>query len=140
MVLLSESDDLKPDIARNSGIGRLGERKYTNSSEMIEPANARASLRVLDIEEIKSVPRVPMSHPFVEPLIGASYWITPPFWTASDLENKLREYQCYNNENRSHSGWAGGIPMETRGSKVVDINDYRWKKYCRGLFQLPLAA
>ncbi len=59
MVLLSESDNLKPDIARNSGIGRLGERKYTNSGEMIELANARASLRVLDIEEIKSVPHVP---------------------------------------------------------------------------------
>ncbi|MFP6803706.1 MAG: hypothetical protein VCA12_11310 [Pseudomonadales bacterium] len=62
------------------------------------------------------------------------------FWTASVLENRLREYQCYNNENRCQPGWAGGIPMETRGSKVVDINDYRWKKYCRGLFQLPLAA
>jgi hypothetical protein len=29
-----------------------------------------ANLRVLDIEEIKSIPYVPVSHPFVERLIG----------------------------------------------------------------------
>ena len=31
----------------------------------------KANLRVLDIEEIKSVPHAPMSHPFVERLIGS---------------------------------------------------------------------
>ena len=24
--------------------------------------------------------------------------------------------------------------------KIVDINNYRWEKHCRGLFQLPVAA
>jgi hypothetical protein len=32
---------------------------------------AKKNLRVLDIEEIESVPHVPMSHPFVERLIGS---------------------------------------------------------------------
>jgi putative transposase len=30
----------------------------------------RANLRTLEVEEIKSIPYVPMSHPFVERLIG----------------------------------------------------------------------
>jgi putative transposase len=30
----------------------------------------RANLRILDIEELKSVPFVPRSHPFIERLIG----------------------------------------------------------------------
>ena len=30
--------------------------------------------------------------------------------------------------------------LETSGSKVVDINKYRWEKHCRGLFEIPAAA
>ena len=62
------------------------------------------------------------------------------FWSATDLENKLREYQCYYNESRTHSGRDGSTPTEATGSKVVDINKYRWKKFCRGLFVLPMVA
>jgi hypothetical protein len=39
--------------------------------------------------------------------------------------------------------WLGcyrSSPIETTGSKVVDINKYRWEKLCRGLFELPVAA
>ena len=103
----------------------------------------KANLRVLDVEEIKSLPHVPMSHPFVERLIGSvrrELLDHTLFWTATDLENKLREYQCYYNKYRTHSGRAGATPVESGGNKVVDINDHRWKKHCRGLFQLPEAA
>jgi len=103
----------------------------------------KANLRVLDIEEIKSVPHVPMSHPFDERLIGSirrELLDHTLFWTATDLENKLREYQCYYNENRTHSGRDGGTPVESDVAKVIDINNYRWMKHCRGLFQLPVAA
>ena len=62
------------------------------------------------------------------------------FWTATDLENKLRAYQRYFNECRTHSGRDGATPAETSGNTVADINKYRWKKHCRGLFQLPVAA
>ena len=31
----------------------------------------QANLRILDIEEIKSIPYAPMSHPFIERVIGA---------------------------------------------------------------------
>ena len=103
----------------------------------------KANLRVLDIDEIKSLPHVPMSHPFVERLIGSvrrEMLDQTFFWTATDLENKLREYQCYYNEYRAHSGNNESTPIENTDGKVIDINDYRWDKHCRGLFELPVAA
>jgi len=75
----------------------------------------KANLRVLDIEEIKSLPHVPMSHPFVERLIGSvrrELMDQTLFWTATDLENKLREYQCYYNEHRCHAGRDGATPVD----------------------------
>jgi putative transposase len=53
---------------------------------------------------------VPLSHPFVERLIGSirrELLDQTLFWTATDLENKLREYQSHYNEYRTHSGWDG---------------------------------
>ena len=103
----------------------------------------KANLRVLEIEEIKSLPHAPMSHPFVERLIGSlrrELLDQTLFWTATDLENKLREYQRYYNKYRTHSGRDGRTPDKTVEQKVVNINQYRWEKHCRGLFQLPVAA
>jgi transposase InsO family protein len=100
-------------------------------------------LGLLEIEKIKTVPHVPMSHQFVERLIGSirrELLDNTLFWTASDLENKLREYQCYYNENRCHSGRDGATPIDSADRKIIDINDYRWKKHCRGLFELPMVA
>ena len=103
----------------------------------------KANLRVLDIEAIKSIPHVPMSHPFVERLIGSvrrELLDQTFFWTANDLENKLREYQRYYNEHRTHTGRDGDTPVESRGHHVIALDSYRWEKHCRGLFQLPVAA
>ena len=58
----------------------------------------KANMRVLEVEEIKSIPHVPMSHPFVERLIGSirrELLNHTFFWTVTDLENKLLDYQCY---------------------------------------------
>ena len=49
----------------------------------------QANLRVLMVQEIKTVPYVPLSHPFVERLIGTirrEYLDQTLFWTAADLE------------------------------------------------------
>ena len=84
-----------------------------------------------------------MSHPFVERLIGSirrELIDQTFFWTATDLENKLLNYQGYFNEHRTHSGRDGATPAESANNKVVDICNYRWKKYCRGLFELPTTA
>jgi putative transposase len=136
-----------PTLCRmfNNATSRQGWPKYLSSDNdpLFQYHRWKANLRVLDIEEIKSVPHVPMSHPFVERLIGSirrELLDHTLFWTATDLENKLRDYQRYYNECRTHSGRDGVTPVETTDRKVADINKYRWEKHCRGLFELPLAA
>src|SRR5207244_814835 len=55
-----------------------------------------ANLRVLEIDEIKSVPYAPVSHPFVERLIGRirrEYLDRAFFWNAVDLARKLGRVQ-----------------------------------------------
>ena len=51
-----------------------------------------ANLRILGVAEIKTVPYVPLSHPFVERLIGTirrECLDQLLFWTTTDLEAKL---------------------------------------------------
>ena len=58
----------------------------------------QANLRVLEVMEIKTVPYVPLSHPFVERLVGTlrrECLDRTLFWTSADLEAKLREFQKY---------------------------------------------
>ena len=136
-----------PTLCRmfNQATSRQEWPKYISSDNdpLFQYHRWKANLRVLDIEEIKSVPHVPMSHPFVERLIGSirrELLDQTLFWTATDLENKLRDYQCYYNECRTHSGTRGSTPVENTSARVIDINDYRWGKHCRGLFELPVAA
>src|SRR5450432_4184388 len=59
-----------------------------------------ANLRVLGIDEIKSIPYTPVSHPFVERLIGTirrEYLDQSLFWNSLDLERKLEELKIYYN-------------------------------------------
>ena len=129
----------------NEATSGQGWPKYLSSDNdpLFQYHRWKANLRVLEIDEIKALPHVPMSHPFVERLIGSirrELLDQTFFWTATDLENKLHEYQCYYNECRTHSGRDGSTPIETTSSKVIDINKHRWEKHCRGLFELPIAA
>lgn len=119
------------------------ERLGSDNDPLFQYHRWKANLWVFEINEIKSLPHVPTSHPFVERLIGSirrELLDQTLFWTATDLENKLSEYQCYYNEFRTHSGRAGTTPLSPEGGKIVDINWYRWQKHCRGLFQLPMFA
>ena len=55
----------------------------------------QANLRMFDVEAIKTVPDVPLSHAFVERLIGTirgDCLDRTLFWTAADLELKLFEF------------------------------------------------
>ena len=66
-----------------------------------------------------------------------------PFWTSRDLEKKLLMYQAYYNSNRVHRALDGVPPIEidlVAGRKITHIDNYRWEKHCRGLYQLPVAA
>jgi len=106
----------------------------------------RANLRILEIKEIKSVPFVPISHPFVERLIRScrdEVLDQTLFSTATDLHHKLNDFKNYFNARRTHQGLDGKIPKQISDeldSNVVSLENYRWQRHCRGLFSLPIAA
>ena len=105
----------------------------------------RANLRILDVTEIKTVPYVPLSHPFVERLIGTvrrEFLDRTLFWTAVDLENKLLEFQHFFNSHRAHTSLEGQSPDQySCGARPrADLHSYRWQSHCRGLYQTPAAA
>jgi putative transposase len=104
-----------------------------------------ANLRVLEVTEIKTVPYVPLSHPFVERLIGTvrrECLDRTLFWTAIDLEGKLLDFQHYYNEHRTHAGRQGHLPVTAgnAGRSRANLSCYLWQRHCRGLYQTPIAA
>ena len=102
----------------------------------------RANLRVLQVTEVKSVPYVPLSHPFVERLIGTLRRECVDqllFWSASDLEDKLVAFQDFYNAHRAHASLDGRTPVPIR-KDVARLDRYRWDAHCRGLYQTPIAA
>ena len=97
----------------------------------------RANLRVLQVTEVKSVPSVPLSHPFVERLIGTLRRECVDqllFWSASDLEDTLVAFQDFYNAHRAHASLDGRTPVPIR-KDVARLDRYRWDAHCRGLYQ-----
>ena len=107
----------------------------------------QANLRILDIEEIKSVPYIPLSHPFIERIIGTvrrEYLDHLFFWNTQDLEEKLNLFKTYYNNERAHSSLNRRTPTETTHEKslknMISIHRYCWKSHACNLLQLPIAA
>ncbi len=78
----------------NTAITTRGVPKYLSSDNdpLFLYHRWQANLRILDVDEIKSVPYTPRSHPFVERLIGTirrEYLDHTFFWNTQDLERKL---------------------------------------------------
>jgi putative transposase len=105
-----------------------------------------ANLRVREVEEIKSVPYAPVSHPFVERLIGTirrELLDHEFFWNASDLARKLGEFIVYYNTHRVHRALDGVTPTCRAGNPPpihAALASYAWQGHCRGLFQTPVHA
>ncbi len=105
-----------------------------------------ANLRILEIDEIKTIPCTPRSHAFIERLIGTirrECLDQTLFWHQGDLERKLDSYKVYYNRYRCHTGLAGITPAQRGGAPaypIANLASYRWRKHCDGLFQTPAAA
>ena len=105
-----------------------------------------ANLRVLEIDVVKTVPYTPISHPFVERLIGSvrrELLDQTFFCNAIDLDRKLQSYQRYFNHSRTHAALEGCTPTEVNGvifTKSSRLECFAWEKHCGGLFALPMAA
>ena len=86
----------------------------TDHDPLFEAHRWTANLRILEIDEIKTVPYVPLSHPFVERLIGTmrrEFLDQVLFWNGRDPERKLAEFQIYYNAARSHASLEGHTPL-----------------------------
>jgi transposase InsO family protein len=106
----------------------------------------QANLRILGIESVRSVPYSPVSHPFIERLIGTvrrEYLDRLFFWNECDLERKLEQFKSYYNQRRVHQSLNGATPEEQGARPIslpVDLQHYGWQRHCNGLFELPIAA
>ena len=139
-----------PSLCRmfNRAIRGAGSPRYISSDNdpLFRFHRWKANLRILEVTEVKTVPYLPISHPFVERVIGTirrEYLDFVPFWTARDLERKLLSFKEFYNDQRCHYALDGETPSEKTGKirpKVVDLDSYRWSSYCRGLYHLPVAA
>jgi transposase InsO family protein len=114
----------------------------TDHDPLFEFQRWKANLRILEIEPVKTVPYVPLSHPFVERLIGTvrrEFLDRTPFWNARDLERKLNSFKAYYNGARAHRALGGRAPVGLAPSKQL-LGRLRWQIYCRALFTLPVPA
>ena len=118
----------------------------TDHDPLFEAHRWKANLRVLEIDELKTVPHAPMSHPFVERLIGTvrrEFLDHVLFWNARDLERKLVDFAAYYNSARGHASLDGHTPSGVasgRSTARAELDKVRWVSHCRRLVQLPVAA
>ena len=98
-----------------------------------------------EIQEIKTILYTPISHPFVERVIGTTrreYLDHILFTNSIDLENKLDKFKVYYNQHRQHLSLKS-TPSQVAGEtikKVATLSHFQWKTYCQGLFQVPCIA
>ena len=98
------------------------------------------------MDEIKTVPYTPRSHPFIERLIGTirrEYLDHVFFWNARDLERKLVDFRQYYNQARVHQSLGGNTPSLVSGESQplrAELSTYSWTSHCNGLFHTPIAA
>jgi len=106
----------------------------------------QANLRILGVDKIKTVPYTPLSHPFIERLIGTirrEFLDHTLFWNYVDLERKLADFHAYYNHHRTHNSHDGDTPAEMAGGTPklqTKLKYFRSQTHCRGIYQLPAAA
>jgi hypothetical protein len=82
----------------------------------------QANLRILSVDEIKTVPYTPPLHPFIERLIGTirrEFLDHTLFWYAVDLERKLDSFKDYYKHSRTHASLDGNASDEISGDRAT---------------------
>ena len=136
------TSDLTPFQAGHSPPRRIS----TDHDPVFTHHRWHANLRVLGIEEVKTVPYVPLSHPFVERVIGSvrrGYLDHILFWNETDLSRKLDQYQKFYNETRGHLSLKGKTPEQTAektARAIIPVDNFNWASHCNGLFNTPIAC
>ncbi|MBC7397710.1 MAG: transposase [Bdellovibrionales bacterium] len=123
--------------------GRVPNFLSTDNDPLFRFHQWRCNLSILEIEEIKTVPECPWSHPYVERAIGTvrrECLDQQLFWNAHDLHNKLGEFNCYYNEARVHSSIKATPKTEESQIRKIVMRNYTWKSYCPGLYSVPISA
>ena len=132
----------------NAAISSQGAPRYLSSDNdpLFLYHQWQANLRILGTDEVKTVPYAPLSHPFVERLIGTirrEFLDQTLFWNTSDLERKLVDFRQYYNSHRVHTALDNSTLVEMPGKTIscyAELSQFQWKSHCRGLYQLPAAA
>ena len=121
-----------PSLCRmcNAAIHGRGAPRHlsTDHDPLFEAHRWTANLRLLEIDEIKTVPHVPLSHPFVERLIGTmrrECLDQVLCWNAGDLERKLADFQASYNAARSHASWEGYTPLGFAGERTAARAEFK---------------
>ena len=101
----------------NDVLNRLGSLAHSLRSDhdpLFHFHRWRANLTILKVQEIKSVPDVPLSHPIVERLIGTIRREFPdhvPSSPASDLEQEPSEFMRYYNRDGTRRALNEQTPL-----------------------------
>jgi transposase InsO family protein len=109
-----------------AGAPTLPQQLSSDQDPLFQFYRWKANLRILDVSEIKTVPHVPLSHPFVERLIRTvrrELLDQVPFWGARDLERKLRHFRDYYNHGRVHASLKGVTPICSTDRKLIALDD-----------------
>ncbi|WP_217356516.1 integrase core domain-containing protein [Legionella sainthelensi] len=89
---------------------------------------------------------MPISHPYIERLIQTvrlEFLDKLIIWNEGDLIKKLNCFRDYYNTNRCHYGLGHAAPEQkysNQQKKVISLDEFKWKKFCNGLFELPIAV
>jgi transposase InsO family protein len=121
-------------------------RVSTDHDPIFKHHRWQATLRVLDIDEVKTVPYTPLSHPVVERTIGTvrrEFLDQTLFWREADLSRKQAQYRTYYSKFRGHLSLDGKTPAQIAERAYVPkqpIHNYSWISHCSGLFNTPMAC
>ncbi len=90
----------------------------------------KANLRILEIEEIKSIAGVPQSHPFIERTIKSirtEFLDHTLFFNSRDLQRKLNSFQKYYNDTRGHSSLEMNTPSQMASNENANKKVAHWR-------------